>query len=74
MADVTIHAWDLARATGSDETLDEELVAAVWTIFEPQRDTLQASGLYASPVPVAEDAPLQSRLLALTGRDDRVPV
>ncbi|WP_368496757.1 TIGR03086 family metal-binding protein [Herbiconiux sp. A18JL235] len=71
VADVTIHTWDLARAVGAEETLDEELVAAVWTVFEPQRDTLEASGLFASPVPVAEDAPLQSRLLALTGRDDR---
>jgi hypothetical protein len=43
----------------------------VWTVFEPQKDTLEASGLFASPVPVADDAPLQSRLLAITGRDDR---
>jgi uncharacterized protein (TIGR03086 family) len=71
VADVTIHAWDLARAVGADETLDDELVRAVWSVFEPQKDTLEASGLFASPVPVAEDAPLQSRLLAITGRDDR---
>lgn len=71
VSDVTVHAWDLARATGADETLDPVLVEAVWTVFEPQRDTLEASGLFASPVGVGEDAPLQSRLLALTGRDDR---
>jgi uncharacterized protein (TIGR03086 family) len=71
VSDVTIHAWDLARAIGAEEQLDEELIAAVWTVFEPQRDALEASGLFASPVPVADDAPLQSRLLALTGRDDR---
>ena len=72
VAEVTIHSWDLARATAADEALDEQLVAAVWTVFEPQKDTLQASGLYAPPVPLPDDAPLQSRLLALTGRDDRV--
>jgi len=71
VADVTIHTWDLARAIGADETLDDELVRAVWTVFEPQKDALQASGLFASPVPVPDDAPLQSRLLAITGRDDR---
>ncbi len=71
VSDVAIHAWDLARAVGADEALDDELVQAVWTVFEPQRDTLEASGLFASPVPIADDAPLQSRLLALTGRDDR---
>ena len=69
VSDVAIHSWDLARAVGADETLDEELVAAVWTVFEPQRDTLAASGLYAAPVPLPEDAPLQWKLLALTGRD-----
>ncbi|MDQ1578626.1 MAG: hypothetical protein QOE21_1313 [Microbacteriaceae bacterium] len=73
-SDVTIHSWDLARAVGADETLDAELVNAVWTVYEPQRNTLAASGLYASPVSLSEDAPLQSRLLALTGRDDRRPV
>ena len=72
VADVTIHSWDLARAVGADDQLDDELVAHVWTVFEPQRDTLQASGVFASPVPVPDDAPLQSRLLALTGRDARL--
>ena len=71
VSDVAIHTWDLARAIGADETLDDELVAAVWTVFEPQADTLTASGLYAPPVPLPDDAPLQHRLLALTGRDPR---
>jgi uncharacterized protein (TIGR03086 family) len=72
VSDVTIHAWDLARAVGAPEDLDQELVEAVWTVFEPQKETLAASGLYASPVPLTDDATLQSRLLALTGRDDRI--
>ncbi|WP_150309134.1 TIGR03086 family metal-binding protein [Planctomonas psychrotolerans] len=71
VADVTIHAWDLARATGTDDTLDAELVAATWTIYEPQQDTLSLSGLFAPAVPLPDDAPLQSRLLAVTGRDVR---
>ncbi len=71
VSDVTIHSWDLARAVGADETLDDDLVAAVWTVFEPQRDTLSASGLFAAPVPLPADASLQVRLLALTGRDAR---
>jgi uncharacterized protein (TIGR03086 family) len=72
VSDVAIHSWDLARAVGADEHLDDALVEAVWTVFEPQKDTLAASGLYAPPVPLAEDAPLQFRLLAVTGRDPRV--
>lgn len=72
VADIVVHTWDLARALGCDERLDDDLVAAAWSVFEPQKDTLEASGLFASPVPVSDDAPLQSRLLALTGRDDRI--
>ena len=72
VSDVIVHTWDLARATGADETLDDELVEAAWTILEPQKETLQASGLYSFPVPVDENAPLQTKLLALTGRDDRL--
>lgn len=68
-SDVAIHAWDLARAVGAGESLDDDLVAGVWTVFEPQRDTLAASGLYAPAVPIPDTAPLQDRLLALTGRD-----
>lgn len=29
-ADYSAHAWDLARALGQDDTLDPELVAALW--------------------------------------------
>lgn len=71
VADVAIHTWDLARATGSDEHLDDELVRAVWEVFAPQRDELAATGLYAPPVDLPDDAPLQDRLLAVTGRDPR---
>lgn len=70
-ADVTIHAWDLARATGSDETLDPDLVRAVWSDLDTQRDMLAESGLFADPIPVPDGAPLQDRLIALTGRDPR---
>lgn len=69
VGDITIHTWDLARATRTSEDLDEGLVDAVWGVFEPQADALQATGLYAPAVPVADDAPLRIRLLALTGRN-----
>ena len=71
-SDITIHTWDLARATGADEQLPDELVEAVWEHFQPQIEHLAATGLYAAPVDVDEDAPLQVRLLAVTGRDARV--
>ena len=42
VSDVAIHTWDLARAVGADEELDSELVEAVWSVFEPQKETLAA--------------------------------
>lgn len=69
--DVTVHTWDLARAAGLDERLDADLVAAVWEEADAQREMLSATGLFAPPVTVPDDAPLQVRLLAVTGRDAR---
>jgi uncharacterized protein (TIGR03086 family) len=71
VADITVHTWDLARAVGGDDRLHPGLVDAVWADLEPQHDMLASSGLFASPVPIADDAPVQDRLIALTGRDPR---
>jgi uncharacterized protein (TIGR03086 family) len=67
-ADALVHAWDLARGIGADERLDPELVAVVYDAMAPRAGELAASGLFAPPVPVADDADTQTRLLALTGR------
>jgi uncharacterized protein (TIGR03086 family) len=66
--DATIHTWDLARGIGAEETLDPELVDLALDSLEQHVDELQASGLFAPPVPVGADAPAQTRLLALLGR------
>ena len=71
VSEVTIHSWDLARATLADETIDDALIEAVWSVFDPERETLEASGLVVAPAPLPADARLQSRLLALIGRDER---
>jgi uncharacterized protein (TIGR03086 family) len=65
VAEIAIHTWDLARAIGADDRLDEQLVDGVWTLFEPQRRALLEAGVAAI---VPDQAPLQDRLLALTGR------
>ena len=66
--DALIHSWDLARGIGADETLDDELVALVYDKTLPIAEHLQESGLFAPPVPVPDDADLQTKLLALFGR------
>jgi uncharacterized protein (TIGR03086 family) len=65
--DAIVHAWDLGKAIGFSEPLPEELVVWAWEQV-PQLDDLAATGLFAPPVEVAEDAPLIDRLVAATGR------
>ncbi|WP_409330586.1 TIGR03086 family metal-binding protein [Trujillonella humicola] len=70
-ADVFLHSWDLARATGQDETLDPGRCAAMLEGMEPMDELLRASGQYGPRVPVPDDADPQTRLLAFIGRDPR---
>jgi uncharacterized protein (TIGR03086 family) len=66
--DLVVHAWDLARALGVDEALDQELVEQVYARVEPMSGALAGSGMFAEPVAVGDDADLQTRLIGLTGR------
>ncbi len=70
VGDVVVHTWDLARATGSREELDPELVEAAWTIFAGSGDK-QEICMFAPRMPLDESAPLQEKLLTLAGRDPR---
>jgi uncharacterized protein (TIGR03086 family) len=67
-SDVFFHCWDLARATGLDETLDPDEVHRVLLGMESLGDALEQSGQYGPRVPVPEGSSEQTRLLALIGR------
>ncbi len=71
-ADVFMHTWDLARATGQDDRLDPDFCATLLTGLEPLDEVLRASGQYGPRVPVpngADGADVQTRMLAFIGRD-----
>lgn len=70
VTDLALHAWDLARAIGADETLDPDLVDLLWQRLEPLGPALAAMGLFgAGPSgEVGADAPVQQRLLDVSGR------
>jgi uncharacterized protein (TIGR03086 family) len=67
-ADVFMHTWDLARATGQDETLDPALCQELYDGMLPIQPLLESSGQYGPPVPVPEGSDPQTRLLGLIGR------
>lgn len=68
-ADVFLHSWDLARASGREPGLDEDRCAAMLAGMEPLDEVLRASGQYGPRQAVADDAPASDRLAAFIGRD-----
>lgn len=68
-ADVFMHTWDLARATGQDDRLDQDFCAQLLAGMEPMEEIIRSSGEYGPRVPVKEHADPQTRLLGFIGRD-----
>jgi uncharacterized protein (TIGR03086 family) len=68
-ADVFMHTWDLARATGQDDTLDAATCAAMLEGMTPHEQAMRESGQYGPAVAVPDDAPAQDRMLGFIGRD-----
>jgi len=66
--DLAIHGWDLARATGQDETVDPGAVALLLPWAEANAELLVASGMFGSPIDLDPDATDAVRLLGLVGR------
>ena len=68
--EVTVHGWDLARATGQDYPADPgavgECTRFVAAFDAPANDD---GGLFGPPVATADDATDVDRLVGMTGRD-----
>jgi uncharacterized protein (TIGR03086 family) len=65
-----LHGWDLARAIGADDTIDPVVVQALWDLMEPLAPFLAVTGMFGDGPSgtVPDDAPLQLRLLDVSGR------
>jgi uncharacterized protein (TIGR03086 family) len=68
-ADVFMHTWDLARATGQDDRLDPDFCTELLAGMEHMEDAMRSSGQYGLRVPVPNDADPQTKLLGFIGRD-----
>lgn len=68
-ADVFMHTWDLARATGQDDRLDLDFCAQLLGQLEQAESAIRSSGHYGARVEVPADADAQTRLLGFIGRD-----
>ena len=74
LAELGVHAWDLARATGQSEDLDPDVAdhGLRWARqnLAPQfRGSEEDGKAFGEEVPVAADAPVYERLAGWFGRD-----
>jgi uncharacterized protein (TIGR03086 family) len=66
--DLAVHGWDLATALGADAGIPDELASALLAYIEPEIGRWSGTSMFATPVPVPDDAPTTTRLVALLGR------
>jgi uncharacterized protein (TIGR03086 family) len=66
--DTLIHAWDLATATGQDQTMPEGLAQVAYDFNTANFEDEFRPGILGPKVPVAADASPQEKLLAFSGR------
>jgi uncharacterized protein (TIGR03086 family) len=69
LTEVVIHGWDLARATGQPYDVEPDIAEAVLANVAEFAAQGPVEGLFGAAVPVADDAPILDRIVALSGRD-----
>lgn len=69
LTEVVIHGWDVARATGQTYDVDPDIADAVLANVAQFAAQGPVEGLFGPAVPVADDASVLDRIIALSGRD-----
>jgi uncharacterized protein (TIGR03086 family) len=69
IAELVLHGWDLAAATGQDYPVSDRAAEAALRAVEANAELFRQYKGFADPVPTAADAPALDRVLALSGRD-----
>jgi uncharacterized protein (TIGR03086 family) len=67
-ADLAVHSWDLARATGQRDTLDPDAVALLLPWTDATIDLWAEMGLFGPRIDTGSDASDDIRLLGVVGR------
>jgi len=71
IAEMVLHGWDIAKATGQDYRCDDAVARNVLKTVEAQGELFRQYQGFAAIVPVPDDAAAFDRALALSGRDPR---
>lgn len=67
--DLVVHRWDLARATGGDETVSDEDAELVIAGAAGFGEALHSEGVCGPEVPVPAGADQKTKMLAIVGRE-----
>jgi uncharacterized protein (TIGR03086 family) len=67
-ADTLIHTWDLSRATGQSDRLDEGAVAKCLEFLTPIDEAIRRPGGFAAKIAPPEGADEQTKLISFSGR------
>ncbi|MFJ6751276.1 MULTISPECIES: TIGR03086 family metal-binding protein [unclassified Streptomyces] len=73
LLDLTLHAWDAARASGQDYAPPERCVTELRALVAELAPTARKMSVLGGPVDVPAGAPPFDKLLAESGRDPRWP-
>ena len=68
IADLLMHMWDLAQATGVAAELPDDLVEQAFVFVQAELPSQSRAGRFAAPTPIGADASAIERLAAFTGR------
>ena len=66
--DVLVHTWDLARAVGADERLDEDEVRVAYDTLKPMDAMIRMPRVFAAKLEPPAGADLQTEFLYFLGR------
>jgi uncharacterized protein (TIGR03086 family) len=69
IAELVLHGWDLAVATGQEYHCDDAVAAVVLRAVQEQGELFRQYQGFAQPVTIPADAPVFHQALALSGRD-----
>ena len=66
-----LRVYDIAKFIDADTTMPDDLVQGLWDEIAPAAEQWRQMGVFGAAVEVPQSAPLQDRLLGLTGRRPR---
>ncbi len=69
IAEMVLHGWDAAKASGQPYTARDDVARAVLTAVEANAELFRKYQGFAGPVPVPASASVLDRALAQSGRD-----